>query len=97
MLTYEAGKAEVGLELVRAHHPDLIVLDLEVDAGGTADMAAYFEEVVRDHSTPILLLGSVRRKQQAGHDAKFVAKPYHYAPLILKIEQLLDNVQQPTA
>ena len=29
--TLAAGRAEMGLELARRHHPDLVVLDLEID------------------------------------------------------------------
>jgi hypothetical protein len=36
----------------------------------------------------MVLLGSARRAGTSP-SGEFVAKPYHYAPLILKIEQLL--------
>jgi CheY-like chemotaxis protein len=41
--------------------------------------------------TPMVLLGIARRRASlpAGHAGQFVAKPYHYGPLILKIEQML--------
>lgn len=41
--------------------------------------------------TPIVLLGVARRRATLPLEQvnQFVAKPYHYGPLILKIEQLL--------
>ena len=41
--------------------------------------------------TPMVLLGIARRRTSlpAERSNQFVAKPYHYGPLILKIEQML--------
>jgi CheY-like chemotaxis protein len=41
--------------------------------------------------TPMVLLGVARRRASlpAEQASQFVAKPYHYGPLILKIEQML--------
>ena len=83
-----ANRAQRGLELAREHHPDLIVLDLEVERGGADRLSAPFAEQSRSDSAPLVLLGSVRRgkPREAG---EFVAKPYHYGPLIRRIEELL--------
>jgi CheY-like chemotaxis protein len=79
--TFSAGEARRGLDLARRHHPDLIVLDLELDDCGTDQFG--------ENNTPLVLLGSLRRGDPltAG---EFVPKPYHYAPLIRKIEELLE-------
>ncbi len=87
-----AAEAEQGLALARRRHPDLIVLDLECDQGKTAacgDLTALAEE------TPVVLLGSARRAAGSVPGGHFVSKPYHYAPLIRKIEELLEEARQP--
>jgi CheY-like chemotaxis protein len=83
----EAGEAQLGLDLARQHQPNLIVLDLELDASPPElpqELAAH-----ATHATPLVLLGSARRKQRHPQVGESLAKPYHYAPLVRRIEQLL--------
>ncbi len=94
--TFSASRAAPGLELARRHHPDLIVLDLELfdqdqnqDDSDPSDVSAPFAEHFRVDRTPLVMLGSVRRAAAEIPDGEFVAKPYHYGPLIRKIEELL--------
>ena len=85
----EASQPREGLELARQHQPDLIVLDLEPDSTPPefpSELAAQ-----STHQTPLVLLGSARRIAAHPHVGEFVAKPYHYAPLIRRIEQLLET------
>jgi DNA-binding response OmpR family regulator len=85
----EASQPREGLELARQHQPDLIVLDLELDSSPPefpSELAAQ-----ATHPTPLVLLGSARRKAAGRHVGEFVAKPYHYAPLVRRIEQLLES------
>jgi len=89
----EASQPELGLALAREHHPSVIVLDLEIEAGSAAAQAIDAESQAQQ--TPIVLLGSARRARQNFPAGQFVAKPYHYAPLIRKIEELLAQCQQP--
>lgn len=89
--TFAASRAVAGLELARRHHPDLIVLDLELDDSSPAELCAPFAEQSRMEHTPLVILGSVRRDRADLPDGEFVAKPYHYGPLIRKIEELLDT------
>jgi hypothetical protein len=58
-------------------------------------VAALFDAESQEHETPLLLLGNARRTRQVFPAGQFVAKPYHYGPLIRKIEQLLDEARQP--
>ena len=95
MRTFTASRAAWGLELARRHHPDLIVLDLELDDSGPADLCAPFAERSRMDRTPLVILGSIRRGGVDLPDGEFVPKPYHYGPLISKIEELL-NATPPT-
>ena len=85
----EAAGAQQGLELARQHRPDLIVLDLELDSGRPQFPSELAAQSARQ--TPLVMLGNARR--QAGPQVgESMPKPYHYAPLIRRIEQLLDTV-----
>jgi CheY-like chemotaxis protein len=88
--TMAASQAQQGLALARLHHPDLIVLDLEIDSSGSEDIAAPFAEQSRSDRGSLVLLGSVRRRQTSP-PGEYVAKPYHYAPLIRRIEEILST------
>jgi DNA-binding response OmpR family regulator len=87
--TFAANQADHGLALAREHRPDLIVLDLEVDDSSPEVLSAPFAAHARAGCTPLVMLGSARRDSQRLPDGEFVAKPYHYGPLIRKIEELL--------
>lgn len=89
-----ASRAQRGLELARQHQPDLIVLDLEVDDSAPDEVCAPFAQHAQGHHTPIVVLGSLRCSspvQENGQTGEFVSKPYHYGPLIRKIEELLSE------
>ncbi|MBI3837430.1 MAG: response regulator [Planctomycetia bacterium] len=93
---WEATRAEEGLELARRHHPSVIVLDLEIaDQASDAIQAGF--GAAETAQTPIVLLGSARRGTQTFPTGQFVVKPYHYGPLVRKIESLLDEVRRPLA
>jgi len=86
--TLTADRVGSGLELARRLEPDLIVLDLETDGKAGEEVSAPFLRQTRPRHTPVVMLGTVRR-QAAAPGGEFVAKPYHYGPLIRKIEELL--------
>jgi CheY-like chemotaxis protein len=91
MRILEARGPQEGLNLARQHQPDLIVLDLELESSPPelpSELAAH-----ATHQTPLVLLGTARRHSTGPHVGSFLAKPYHYAPLIRKIEQLLQTCQ----
>jgi DNA-binding response OmpR family regulator len=92
-----AGEARRGLELAREHHPDLIVLDLEVDQSPPVEVCGPFSEQSEADQTPLVLLGSCRRSLFRGRCGEFVSKPYHFGPLVRKIEQLLEATGRPRA
>ncbi|MGA2035825.1 MAG: hypothetical protein ABSG68_26560, partial [Thermoguttaceae bacterium] len=72
------------------HHPDLIVLDLEVEDSQGDNVSLCFAQQAQSDRTPLVVLGSVRRGEPRG-EGEFVAKPYHYGPLLRKIEELLHS------
>lgn len=91
MKILEASQPDEGLNLARRHRPDLIVLDLELESSPPeypSELAAQ-----ASHHTPLVLLGSARRQVGGRHVGEFMSKPYHYAPLVRRIEQLLDASQ----
>jgi CheY-like chemotaxis protein len=91
---WEATRADEGLELARRHHPDVIVMDLEIAATASAAVRDGFS-ASENEATPIVLLGTARCALQSFPTGQFMAKPYHYGPLVRKIERLLDEAQRP--
>lgn len=84
----EACRPRQGLEMARTYRPDVIVLDMEDRAIPAEASPAEFGAVVGARETPIVVLGTVRCPTPL-RNGEFVAKPYHYRPLIRRIEQLL--------
>ena len=89
-----ASRARRGLELARQHRPDLIVLDLEVESAGPEALCRPFARQSREHQSFLVMLGTLRRGPSGLTGGELVAKPYHYGPLIRKIEELLDATSQ---
>src|SRR5262245_3474228 len=84
---WEATEPEQGLELARQHHPDVIVLDAEMDCSGERDVADQFAEACAGEQASLILLGRISRGTMS-RSGQTIAKPYHFGPLIHKIEQL---------
>jgi DNA-binding response OmpR family regulator len=90
--TIAASQVRQGLAMAREHHPDLIVLDLEIDPCGLDSVAAPFAEQSRSDQGSLVILGSARRRFANADPSvrgEYVAKPYHYGPLIRRIEEIL--------
>ena len=79
------------LALARQCRPSLIVLDLESD-GPSSIMAGRLVAESAARATPLLVLGTAKRERGPLAGCEFLSKPYHYAPLIRKIEDLLGGV-----
>ena len=84
--TLTASQSSQGLAMAQEHHPGLIVLDLEIDGEPSDAVAAQFAAQSEDEPS-LVMLGSVRRRQVP--QGEYVAKPYHYGPLIRRIEEIL--------
>lgn len=91
-----ASEADQGLALARLHHPDLIVLDLECEGANAGASGKIAAQSLADE-TQLLVLGNARRVAPELPAGQFVSKPYHYAPLIRKIEELLEKARQPAS
>ena len=84
---FEAREEQAGLEIAQRQHPDVIVLDTE---GSSSDFDAcdkLAEQADSDRAS-VVLLGNIKRWNGAA-PREIVRKPYHYGPLIRKIEALL--------
>jgi len=88
-----ASRVRQGLELARVHRPDLVVLDLESQGPSPEETYARFAREVSEHPTHLILLGSCRLPDRSP-GPEFVRKPYHYGPLVRRIEELL-GVAEP--
>lgn len=90
--TLSAGHIRPALRLIKEHSPDLVVYDLEA-SGGTLDGDLPILQTGEAGAAPrLLVLGSFRRPHASQEGCDFVAKPYHYGPLIRRIEELLTAV-----
>jgi DNA-binding response OmpR family regulator len=89
--TYTAKHASEVVELGRRHCPNLIVLDLEIDDINLEHDKEPFWANLGDNNVPIILLGNLRRNQPPIPGSEFVAKPYHFGPLIRRIEEILNK------
>lgn len=80
---WETSEAAKGLELARAHHPRVIILDLETADGQR--LRAEYDAQSATEQAHLVVLGEWSRPDDGRQS---VAKPYHYGPLIRTIEQL---------
>ncbi|MBW3598255.1 MAG: response regulator [Planctomycetes bacterium] len=85
----EAGEIDAGLALVREQRPDVVVVDLELAPGDEAAAWEQFDQAAEPHAGRVVILGNVRRSAAPAGAARFFSKPYHFAPLIHKIEELM--------
>ncbi len=88
----ETGEPSQGLEFTRKYRPQVVVLDLDVGAESPGLEDAYGRETTAIASH-LVILGNVRQMPCAA-GRHVVHKPYHYGPLIRKIEQLADPVDE---
>ena len=86
--TLTASRARNGAEMARTQRPDLIVLDLEVDRSGPDALCSKFQGTSVSEQPAMVLLGTMP-KSSLNPTGEFVTKPYHYGPLIRRIEEIL--------
>jgi DNA-binding response OmpR family regulator len=90
--TIEAHRPEQALELADQFRPHLIVMDAESDHSPSGMATNDLCTAAHLMDTPVVILGILRQDRAGGRPSatsQFVAKPYHYGPLIRKIEALL--------
>ncbi len=87
--TIEARRPEQAVQMAQLHRPDLIVFDAESDRSDRGSAGDALEAAATQSATPIVILGRISPTDGQITGRQFVAKPYHYGPLIRKIENLL--------
>lgn len=87
---FESPDARQGLDMLRQHRPEVIVLDLEAEAADDAGVRAAYDDEMAAHRAEMVILGNLRRDQLVA-DQHLVPKPYHYGPLIETIERLVQR------
>ena len=91
----EAAGAEDGLRLARQCRPDVVVLDLDTVDADDRSLCDAFNDRLRAKETALVLLGTIPAETSLLPARETIAKPYHYRPLIRKIEALLQHAEQP--
>ncbi len=91
--TFSASRIHRGTEMARSRQPDLIVLDLELDRSSPDELCSKFEGAADLDEPPMVLLGSMRRGP-LNPRREIVSKPYHYGPLIRRIEEILETLER---
>jgi CheY-like chemotaxis protein len=85
----EVSGAREGLELIRQHHPAVVVMDLDAEAADDEQLRDELDSATRNDRSALVVLGKARRYLDSLPDDQVLAKPYHYAPLLRTIERLL--------
>jgi DNA-binding response OmpR family regulator len=94
---FTASRPKEGAFLARHHQPDLIVLDTEYESADLQDFSREDGENKEDESPSVILLGKIRKNSSPLPHGEFFAKPYHYGPLIRRIEEILENIPRKVA
>lgn len=89
--TFQAAEPREGVELARQHHPQVIVLDLDGQDADDEQICREYESQSRDDDSSLVVLGRVRYYEQHLPRERIVSKPYHFAPLVRTIENLLSS------
>jgi DNA-binding response OmpR family regulator len=92
-----ATRTKEGADLARRHQPDVIVLDTEYEASELRAFCGENGENRESERPSIILLGKVRRNPTPVPRGEFFAKPYHYGPLVRRIEEILDSAPRKVA
>lgn len=87
--TLEADRPEEACRLAAKFHPDLIVLDADSDATTSCVATENLRAAAGRTDTPIVILGTLRRQNGDLPAGQILAKPYQYAALIRRIDDLL--------
>ena len=87
----EAARAEQGVALARQHQPGVIVIDVDSTGADDPQLRAELVNGCPSCPTPLVLLGTTSGRSATSDGESCVPKPYHFAPLIRRIEALLEG------
>jgi len=85
----ETAHVQAAGAIADREQPDLIVCDADSDQSPTNEAIRELARQASRSAIPIVVLGTVRRDFRPLSGGNLVSKPYHYAPLLRKIEHLL--------
>lgn len=88
MQILETSNAGAGLKMLREHRPHVVVLDADTEAADNPTVRTAYHRELAAIEGNMLVLGNIKR-DDATSDQHQVWKPYHYGPLIERIEQLV--------
>ncbi|MCU0960596.1 MAG: hypothetical protein MUF48_10880 [Pirellulaceae bacterium] len=87
--TYAARGPRDGLDLLLRCRPVVVVLDLDLPAPDAAARTVLEDALAQQPAALVVLSDPAAAPMAINHH--LVRKPYHYAPLIRKIEQLIEH------
>ena len=77
----------------RTTRPDLVIFDVEAEVVPPRQALDAFAKDAELDETPIVAIGTARFEAPSGEET-FISKPYHFAPLLEKIEALLREADE---
>ena len=92
---FEAERDTDGLTLAGKCHPKVLVLDIDTVDPDDRSVIEGFDHHAQKENTSVVLLGQVPKPHLSLANSDVVSKPYHYGPLIRKIEALLRQTEAP--
>jgi len=87
---FETAHSHTAAEIAGRCPPDLIVYDADSDRSLQGSATQALAKQASRSAIPIVVLGTRGRDSRPFAHGEVVSKPYHYAPLIRKIEGLLE-------
>lgn len=91
----ETAQVQSASAIAELQQPDLIVCDADGDLSPAHEATRELALQASRSAIPIVVLGTVRRDFKPLPGGDLVPKPYHYAPLIRKIEEILGTRGKP--
>jgi len=89
--TLETAQFQSASAIAKRERPDLIVCDADSDRSPAKEATRQLAHLASRSAIPIVVLGTVERDFRPLSGGNLVPKPYHYGPLLRKIEELLGN------
>jgi response regulator NasT len=96
----ETGRGDEAVELVRAHHPDLVILDVKMPGSDGLEAARAIQEMDLKVAVLILTAFSQRDLIDEARDAgvaAYLVKPFQRIELIPAIDQAMTRCEQAWA
>ncbi len=86
-----AAVSRRGAAIAREQKPDLVIFDLDSVNDSPEEALDSFARAGRLGDSSIMVIGSSKFETSSGEN-DFISKPYHFAPLLQKIERFLEGI-----